>query len=107
MLYVLIIEPHDEVANAFEEVIASARYIPIVRRHVASIADLGVTPAAIVIRIGHADVSQLPPDRPPIVGIVSSEEEVAEAERLRCEIVLRAPSELRRLCAAVRSLAQA
>ena len=107
MLYVLIIEPHDEVASAFEAVISSARYIPIVRRHVASLTDLGVTPAAIVIRIGHADVSQLPPDRPPIVGIVSSEEDAAEAERLHCEVVLRAPSEIHRLCAAVRSLSQA
>src|SRR5687768_1844715 len=71
--HVLIIEPHDELAAAFEQVVASADFHPIVRRHVDSMADLGVTPTTIVVRIGHGDVSSLPPDRPPIVAIVSSE----------------------------------
>jgi hypothetical protein len=107
MLHVLIIEPHDELASAFEKVIASARYAPIVRRHVDSLDDLDVTPATIVMRIGHADVSHLPAQRPPIVAIASSDEEVAEASRLRCEVVLHGPAEVRRLCDAVRSVAQA
>lgn len=104
MRHVLIIEPHDELAAAFEQVIASADFNPIVRRHVASMSDLGVMPATIVVRIGHGDVSTLPADRPPIVAIASSDEEVAEAERLRCEVVLKGPAEIRRLCDALRRL---
>jgi hypothetical protein len=107
MLHVLIIEPHDELAIAFEKVIASASYAPIVRRHVDSLEDLDVTPATIVMRIGHADVSHLPPQRPPIVAIASSDEEVAEASRLRCEVVLHGPSEVKRLCEALRSIVHA
>jgi hypothetical protein len=106
-LSVLIIEPHDELAAAFEKVIASASYAPIVRRHVDSLDDLDVTPASIVMRIGHADVSHLPPHRPPIVAIVSSDEEIAEASRLRCEAVLHGPAEIKRLCEVLRSLVHA
>jgi len=107
MLHVLIIEPHDELATAFEKVIASASYTPIVRRHVDSLDDLAVRPATIVIRIGHADLSGLPAQRPPIVAIASTEEDVAEASRLRCEVVLHGPGEIKHLCDAVRSLAHA
>lgn len=107
MRHVLIIEPHDELSAAFADVLASANYRPLVRRHVDAIADLGVTPAAIVLRIGHAEVSRFPPDRPPIVAIVSSEEDLAEAERLQCEVVLRGPAEIKRLCDALRSLSRA
>jgi hypothetical protein len=105
--HVLIIEPHEELAAAFEQVVASADFSPIVRRHVESMADLGVTPTTIVVRIGHGDISSLPPDRPPIVAIVTSDAEVAEAKRLRCEVVLRAPGEIRRLCEALRTLSLA
>ena len=105
MTPVLIIEPHAELATALEEVVASAWCLPLVRRHVASLSDLEVRPASIVLRVGHADVSGLRPDRPPVVAIAFSEEDVAEAERLRYEVVLRAPSEVRRLCEVLRSLA--
>jgi hypothetical protein len=107
MLHVLIVEPHAEVAAAFQRAIASARYVPVVRSHIESLADLGVTPALIVMRIGHADVSHLPPDRPPILAIASTDADLAEASRLRCEVVLRVPGEVRRLFDAVRSLAHA
>ena len=107
MRHVLIIEPHDELAAAFEQVIASADFTPIVRRHVASMGDVGVMPSTIVVRIGHGDVSSLPPDRPPIVAIASTDDDVAEAKRLRCEVVLRAPTEIRRLCEALRTLSVA
>lgn len=107
MLHVLIIEPHDELATAIEKVIASASYAPIVRRHVDSLEDLDVTPATVVMRIGHADVSHWSRQRPPIVAIASSEEDVAEASRLRCEVVLHGPGEIKRLCEAVRSVVHA
>jgi len=105
MLHVLIIEPHAEVAAAFEQALALASCLPVVRSHVESLGDLGVTPALIVTRIGHADLSHLPPTRPPIVAIASSDADVAEASRLRCEVVLKGPGEIRRLVDAVRSLA--
>lgn len=105
MTHVLIIEPHDELAAALEKVVATASYNPIVRRHVDALEDLDVTPATIVIRIGHADVSWLPAHRPPIVAIASSDEDVAEASRLRCEVVLHGPGEIKRLCEVLRSLA--
>jgi hypothetical protein len=104
MRHVLIIEPHDDLAAAFEQVVASADFNPIVRRHVDSLADLGLTPAAIVVRIGHGDISSLPPDRPPVVAIVSSDADVQKAKRLRCEVVLRAPAEILHLCEALRTL---
>jgi hypothetical protein len=107
LIQVLVIEPHEELAAAFEQVLVSADFAPIVRPHVASMADLSVTPATIVVRIGHGDVSTLAPDRPPIVAIAGSDAEVAEARRLRCEVVLRAPAEIRRLCDALRTLATA
>lgn len=107
MLHVLIVEPHAEVAAAFEQAIACASFVPVVRSHVESLADVGVRPALIVMRIGHADVSHLPPDRPPILAIASTDADLAEASRLRCEVVLRGPREVRRLYDAVRSLAQA
>lgn len=105
MRNVLIIEPHDELATAFAEVVASSHYNPIVRRHLDALGDLGVTPVTIVVRIGHADLSKLPPGRPPIIAIASSDADVAEATRLRCEVVLRAPSEIKRLCEALHSVA--
>jgi hypothetical protein len=105
MRHVLIIEPHQELATALEGVIACASYGTIVRQHVDVLGDIGVVPIGIVMRIGHADVSKLPPDRPPIVAIASSDEDVAEARRMHCEVVLRAPAEIKRLCEALRSLA--
>lgn len=105
MRHVLIIEPHQELAAAFEEVLACASYAPIVRQHVDRLADVGVRPMGIVMRIGHADISKLPQDRPPIVAIASSNEDVEEARRMHCEVVLRGPTEIKRLCEALRSLA--
>jgi hypothetical protein len=105
MRHVLIIEPHQELAVALENVIACARYGTIVRQHVDLLADVGVVPLGIVMRIGHADVSKLPVDRPPIVAIASSDEDVEEARRMHCEVVLRAPADIKHLCEALRSLA--
>jgi hypothetical protein len=105
MHHVLIIEPHHELAVAFEEVIACASYATIVRSHLDSLSDIGVRPVGIVMRIGHADVSKLPIERPPIVAIASSDADVEEAKRMHCEVVLRAPAEIKRLCEALRSLA--
>jgi hypothetical protein len=43
-------------------------------------------------------VSRLPPNRPPVIAIVRADHEAFEAERLKCDVVLRAPKDLNRLC---------
>lgn len=104
MRHILVIESHADLAEAFEHVLASARFDPIVRRCVESLADVDVTPSAIVARIGHADLSGLPASRPPVVAIASNADDVAEARRLKCEVVLKAPEEIRQLCEALARL---
>ena len=104
MRHVLIIEPHEELAAAMEQVVASADFTPIVRRHVQTMSDIGVVPTTIVVRIGHGDLSTLPLDRPPVIAIVSSDDEAREAARLRCEVVLRTPQDIRHLCEVLRQL---
>ena len=102
---ILIIEPRREVAEALHDVVTSANYEAIVRPHVERLSDLAVTPAAIIVRIAfegmteppHAVVARLPRDRPPVIAIAWKEAEIAEAERLHCEVVLRGPGEVGRL----------
>ena len=105
---ILIIETRPEVAEALEEVVTSARYLAMVRPHVECLADLGVTPAAIIVRIAfegigepqHAAIERLS-DRPPVVAIAWEGAEVAEAVRLKCDVVLKAPDDVGRLCEAL------
>jgi hypothetical protein len=47
----------------------------------------------------HAAIERLPRDkRPPVVAIAWEEAELAEARRLKCDVVLHAPREINRLC---------
>ena len=109
---VLIVEPHPDMAKAFEEVIACANFQPVVVAHVGELVQAAVAPAAIVVRVDldapgpspHEGLQDLPAERPPIVAIAWTDEEAAEAHRLGCEVVLRAPYEVRRLCAALTEL---
>lgn len=109
---VLIIEPRREVAAALEEVVNSANYVALVRPHVESLTDLGITPAAIIVRISfegisdppHAAIERLPVDRPPVVAIAWEDAELLEAQRLKCEVVLHAPDDVSRLCEALSSV---
>lgn len=101
---ILIIEPHPELAAAFAAVVTSASYTPLVRPHVQSLSDLGVQPAAIVIRIGHGSVPVPGPDRPPIVAIATTDADVAEAERLGCNVTLRGAEEICKLVPALERL---
>ena len=111
---ILIIEPRAEIAAALEDVVASANYQPIVRPYIDGIDRLGVTVAAIIVRISFDGLTE-PAHRalerirvrPPVVAIVWDETEVAEATRLRCEVILRAPDEIGRLCQALSRLVQA
>lgn len=112
---ILIIERRREVAEALADVVTSANYEAVVRPHVERLADLGVTPAAIIVRIAfegisepaHVALERLLPNRPPVVAIVWEEAEIAEAQRLKCEIVLRAPGDVSRLCDALTKLVHA
>jgi hypothetical protein len=111
---ILIIESRPEVAEALEEVITSARYAAIVRPHVEGLSDLEVVPSAIVVRVAfegigeppHSVIERLPKDRPPIVAIAWEDREVAEARRLGCDVVLRAPDDVSRLCEALTSVVE-
>ena len=105
---VLIIETRPEVAAALEEVVTSARYAPMVWPHVECLSDLEVMPSAIIVRIAfesigepqHAVIGRFT-ERPPVVAIAWEDSEVAEAVRLRCEVILRAPDDVGRLCEAL------
>jgi hypothetical protein len=107
-LPILIIEPRQEIAAALEDVINSANFTAIVRPYVDRLGDLGITPAAIVVRItfegvsepSHAVLARMAPHRPPVVAIAWTDEAVEEARRLNCEVVLRA-ADVRGLCDAL------
>ena len=106
---VLIIEPRREVAAALEEVVNSANYVAVVTPHLERLADVGVTPSAIIVRISfestsepaHAAIGRLGVNRPPVLAIAWEPEELAEAARLKCDVVLHAPGEVSRLCDAL------
>jgi len=101
---ILIIEPRREVADALQDLVMSAHYLPVVRPRLQPLADLGFTPAAIIVRVTfegltppHTGIEDLPPYRPPVIAIAWGDLEVAEASRLKCDVILRAPDEVSRL----------
>lgn len=102
---VLILESRRDIADALQDVITSAHYRAIVRPHIDHLDSLDARPAAIVTRITSVGVGE--PSyraieklhgRPPVVAIVWADDEAAEAIRLKCDVVLRAPMEIGRLC---------
>jgi len=111
---ILILEPRREIAAALEDVVASANYLPIVRPYIDGLDGLGVTVAAIIVRVAfdcmsepaHRALERLR-IRPPVVAIVWDDEELSEAKRLGCEVILRAPDDVGRLCEALSRLVHA
>jgi len=103
---VLIIERRTEVALALESAIAMSNLSPIVVQHLERLGDVPYVVAAIVVRVAfegvgepaHIAVEHLPSNRPPIVAIATTQEEIAEARRMKCDVVLQAPQEINRLC---------
>ena len=103
---VLIIEARSEVAAALEAVLAAVNLAAVVVPHLEKLSDVGILPAAILVRIAfesasdppHAAIARLPPDRPPVVAIAWEDDEFAEAEKLKCDVILRAPHDIPRLC---------
>ena len=102
---ILIIEPRREVADALEELVMSANYLPVVRPRMQPLVELGFTPAAIIVRVAfegiseppHVAIADLPLNRPPVIGIAWSDIEIAEAQRVGCNVILRAPDDVSRL----------
>ena len=103
---VLIIEARREVAAALEGVLAAANMASVVVPHLEKLSDVQISPAAILVRIAfesvsdppHTAIARLPPGRPPVVAIAWEDDEVAEAEKLKCDVILRAPNDIARLC---------
>jgi hypothetical protein len=111
---ILIVEPRPEVARALEEVVTSANYDVVIRPYVDRLSDLGVTPSAIIVRVAFESIGEPPHaaigrlvNRPPVVAIAWEPEELAEAARLNCEVVLRAPHDVGRLCEALQRVVEA
>lgn len=101
----LILESRRDVADALHDVLTSAHYHAIVRPHIDHLDTLDEPPAAIVTRITSVGVGEPSyraiehlQGRPPVVAIAWGDDEVAEAIRLKCDVVLRAPMEIGRLC---------
>lgn len=112
---ILIIERRRDVAVALEEVVTSAHYFAVVRPHIERLTDLEVLPSAIIVRIAfegisepaHAAIARLPANRPPVIAIAWKDDDIAEAKRLKFEVVLRAPSDVGRLCDALTTVVNA
>jgi hypothetical protein len=110
---VLIIEPRQEVAFALESAISMSNLSTIVVQHLERLSDIPHAVSAIVVRIAfegigdpaHTAIERLPRDRrPPVVAIAWEEAELAEARRLKCDVVLHAPQDINRLCEALINL---
>ena len=53
----------------------------------------------------HSAIARLPREHPPILAIAWEENELQEARRLKCDVVLRAPHDINRLCETLTRLA--
>ena len=106
---VLIIEPRKEVAAALASTIALSNLSPVVVPHLERLTDIPHLIAAIVVRVSfegvgdppHSAILRLPHDHPPVIAIAWEEDELEEARRLKCDVVLHAPHEIGRLCEAL------
>jgi len=102
---VLIIESRKEVAAALEAAIEASKFTPLVVPYIEQLSDIPDPIAAIVVRVAfegvgeptHAAIAKLR-NRPPVVAIAWEENELAEARRLKCDVVLHAPHDITRLC---------
>ena len=102
---VLIVESRKEVAAALEAAVEMSNVAPIVVPHLERLSDIPHAIAAIVVRIAfegvgeptHAAIERLPRHHPPVVAIAWEDDELAEARRLKCDVVLHAPHDITRL----------
>ena len=103
---VVIVEPYQDFAATLQEVVALAHCYPVTIANAEGLNNLAQPPAAIVVRVAtnqpfespHAGLAEMPRvQRPVVVALTSSDEDVEEAERLGCELVLREPQQVRGL----------
>jgi len=103
---VLIIEARSEVAAALEAVLAAANLAAVIVPHLERLSDVEIAPAAILVRIAfesvgdppHAAIGRLPRERPPVIAIAWEENELEEARKLKCDVIIHAPHDIPRLC---------
>jgi hypothetical protein len=103
---VLIVEPYPNLATPVQEVCALANCEPVTVTGCDAFDRLPRTPVAIVLRVTtnqvfqspHHDLEKIPREgRPPIVALVGSDQDVVEAERLGCDLLLRTPGQMQAL----------
>jgi hypothetical protein len=103
---VVIAEPHQEMAGALEDVVTMAGCVPVRVSRCESVRILSPEPAAIVVRVAtemplgspHLGLEHLGSGRRPlIVALASNDADVAEAERLHCEVIAREPHQVQML----------
>lgn len=102
---VVIAEAHYEIAHALEDVVTLAGCIPVTVSDFESVRTLDCHPIAIVVRVAtemplmspHRGLEAFDHGRPLIVALASSDADVAEAQRLDCEIIARAPHQVQTL----------
>jgi hypothetical protein len=113
---VVIVEPHRELAAALQEVVVLARCRAITFADFDELNGLPAPPQAIVVRIDgnpahkaamEVGCGRLAPPRPKLVGLVSTDGDVTEAQRVGCDVVLREPQQVRALYDALIDLASA
>ena len=113
---VVVVEPHREIADALQDVVTLAGCVPVMASHCESVRELNLDslPAAIVVRVA-TEIRTMSPhfglehfsrtDEPLIVALASSDADVAEAERLECQVIARAPNQVQALYNALTQLA--
>jgi hypothetical protein len=104
---VIIVEPYRDIAIALEEIVSLARCTPLTIGAVEEPAALlQERPAAIIVRVAtdlsyrspHAGLTRWPAAmRPMVVALVSTDADVAEAERFGCDVILQEPKQVRQL----------
>jgi hypothetical protein len=110
---VVIAEPHHEMSDALEDIVTLAGCIPVTVSGFESLDGVLSSPAAIVVRVAsetplvspHQGLEHPGPRRPLIVALASTDADVAEAERLQCEVIARAPYQVQALYDALTQLA--
>ena len=113
---VVVIEPDRQLAVALQEVATLARCRPLALRDIEELKQLASPPAAVVVRIaGHLSDAAVPRAglkdlagslSTKVLALASNDEDVAEAQRLGSDVVLRQPRQVHALYDALSNLAR-
>ena len=109
----MVAETHHEIADALQDVVILAGCIPIIVSEGESMGERPALPEAIVVRVAtempmtspHLNLRQFGrTERTLVVALASSDADVAEAERLGCQVIARAPRQVQVLYEALTQL---